>query len=148
MKESRRFTSDEVTSIVRRALEHRGLHDTVDYDDLLDIARSSGISAESLNAAIEEQETVGELEDAKAIWMERRRAKFYAHLRSYLIVNGVLFLINVVTSRSYLWAVWPMLGWGIGLAFDASDTFFVVEAKKDRGARKIIRARRRRLGLD
>lgn len=147
MKDSRRFTSEEVTSIVRRALESRGAHDTVDYDDLLEIARSSGISASGLDAAIREQETLGELEDAKAIWMVRRRAKFYAHLRSYLIINGVLFLINVITSRGYLWVVWPTLGWGIALAFDASDTFFVDEAKKERGARRILRARRKRMGL-
>ena len=49
---------------------------------------------------------------------ERRvRAKlgFRVHLLVYLMVNGGLVLLNLMTSPSYLWCLWVISGWGIGL---------------------------------
>jgi 2TM domain len=56
---------------------------------------------------------------------KRVKAKkdFYQHLMSYAIVNLFLFAINIITSPSYLWFVFPMLGWGIGLAFHYVGVF-------------------------
>ena len=48
---------------------------------------------------------------------------FYAHLTTYVVVIGALFLINALTNRSYWWFVWPALGWGIGILFHALSTF-------------------------
>lgn len=49
----------------------------------------------------------------------KRRAQFRQHLSSYLVVNGLLVAIWAVTGRGYFWPIWPILGWGVGLAFDA-----------------------------
>jgi hypothetical protein len=39
---------------------------------------------------------------------------------SYLMVMGLLIAIWLLTSPGhYFWPVWPMLGWGIGLASHA-----------------------------
>ena len=49
---------------------------------------------------------------------ERRvRAKlgFRTHLFVYLVVNGGLVLLNLITSPGYLWCLWVISGWGIGL---------------------------------
>jgi 2TM domain len=56
---------------------------------------------------------------------KRVKAKkdFYQHLMSYAIVNLFLFALNIITSPSYLWFVFPMLGWGIGLAFHYVGVF-------------------------
>ena len=48
---------------------------------------------------------------------------FYVHLMVYVVVNAFLFIINMLTSRSYLWVVWPMLGWGIGVFFNWLSVF-------------------------
>lgn len=40
---------------------------------------------------------------------------FYIHLFFYVMIIALLFLINIMTSREYIWAVWPMLGWGVGV---------------------------------
>ena len=143
-KKERQYSSEEVSGLVRRALEIQGGSDTVGYEDLKDIALQSGVSVESLDRAMDEEARYGDLERAKAEWVKRRRVKFFAHLRSYLIVNAVLFVINLITGPGYLWVMWPMLGWGIGLAFDASDTFFTNSDKIERGAQRLIRKRRRR----
>lgn len=56
---------------------------------------------------------------------KRVKAKkaFYQHLMSYAIVNLFLFALNIVTSPSHYWFIYPMLGWGIGLAFHYVDVF-------------------------
>ncbi len=48
---------------------------------------------------------------------------FFAHLRVYIIVNIILIVVNLFTSPSYWWSVWPLLFWGIGLFFHYMNTF-------------------------
>lgn len=42
---------------------------------------------------------------------------FLVHLTIYLIVNIMLLGINLLTSPGYLWFMWPVMGWGIGIVF-------------------------------
>lgn len=137
-EENRRFTSDEVSAIVRRALEGRGGQDEVSYQDLEDIARQSGISRDALQHAIDEEEEFGEIERAKEEWIRRRKQKFFGHLRTYVILNSILALMNLFTS-GYPWVLWCVLGWGIGLAFDASDAFYPKAGAVERGAKRLLR---------
>ena len=44
---------------------------------------------------------------------------FYVHLSVYVIVNLGLFLINMIVSPDGLWFLWPLMGWGVGLAIHA-----------------------------
>ena len=48
---------------------------------------------------------------------------FYGHLASYILVMGLLIFINLLYTPQYLWFVWSMLGWGIGLFFHAMKVF-------------------------
>jgi hypothetical protein len=41
---------------------------------------------------------------------------FRTHFMAYLLVNTGLVVINLVTSPGYFWAIWPIMGWGLGLA--------------------------------
>jgi hypothetical protein len=50
------------------------------------------------------------------------------HVTAYVIVNALLWSIWVLTSVTmdnwyYVWPIWPMLGWGVGLAFHAVSYF-------------------------
>jgi hypothetical protein len=49
--------------------------------------------------------------------------KFYIHLGTYIIMNIFFVILNLVTSPNHLWFYWPMLGWGLGLAFNALKVF-------------------------
>lgn len=40
---------------------------------------------------------------------------FYAHLFMYVIVNIVLIIINFIFTPRFLWFLFPLLGWGVGL---------------------------------
>lgn len=48
---------------------------------------------------------------------------FIQHLMAYLIVNGSLMVLNLVTGPSDPWFLWVAFFWGIGLAFHAVDVF-------------------------
>ena len=41
---------------------------------------------------------------------------FYIHALVFVIVNAGLWLLNSWSSPGSYWAIWPLLGWGIGLA--------------------------------
>jgi len=60
-------------------------------------------------------------EEAKKRVSEIR--EFYQHLTVYLVINAALVLINLLSSPGYLWFVWPLLGWGIGVALHGLMAF-------------------------
>ena len=48
---------------------------------------------------------------------------FYIHLIVYIVVNLILFSINMIVSPASLWFLWPLMGWGIGLAIHVLSVF-------------------------
>ncbi len=50
---------------------------------------------------------------------------FYLHLMIYVLVNIVLFLLNVLRTPDQYWFQYSLLGWGIGLAAHAVGVFGV-----------------------
>ena len=47
------------------------------------------------------------------------RRELYIHASTYLVVNALLFLLNVFATPGHWWFYWPLFGWGIGLASHA-----------------------------
>jgi hypothetical protein len=66
-------------------------------------------------------------DDEQAYERARKRVEeikgFYVHLGIYLIVNSMLFAINMLSDSGSLWFYWPLLGWGIGLGAHAFSVF-------------------------
>lgn len=85
---------------------------------------------------------------------ERRvRAKlgFYSHLASYVLVNGLLIVIYLLTgpiagNYNYPWFVWPMFGWGIGLMFHFLGVFIFSNNNSEETRRQLIEEEMRRMG--
>lgn len=50
---------------------------------------------------------------------------FYGHLASYFIMGVFFFVMNMSTSPDAFWFHFPMMGWGIGLAFHYIGVFGV-----------------------
>ena len=55
--------------------------------------------------------------DAQLHEQAHKRVEFRRHLIVYCVVNAMLWLIWFVTGQGYLWPIWPLAGWGIGLIF-------------------------------
>ncbi len=60
------------------------------------------------------------------LWLlAKKRAGFKWSFASYCIVNAMLVAIWFFTTGigSYCWPLWPMLGWGIGIAIQYMDAY-------------------------
>ena len=67
------------------------------------------------------------MQDLDRIARKRAGAKlgFYLHAGIFAVVNFALYLINNELNPARLWHVWPLAGWGIGLAFHGLGVFFL-----------------------
>jgi hypothetical protein len=64
-----------------------------------------------------------EVIDDPLMKIARKRVGFKKNFASYVIVNGFLWAIWYFTDRGYPWPIWPMLGWGVGIAFNYVDAY-------------------------
>ena len=51
------------------------------------------------------------------------RMSFYTHLAVYLVVTTMLTILNVTVAGDYLWAIWPIIGWGSGVIVHGLFTY-------------------------
>jgi hypothetical protein len=118
MADERRYSEREVRAILERALQHEP-SDGLTHGDLLAAAREAGISSEAVEKAALELDGIRAHDDARERILARRRAGFFSHLWAFIGVQLFLLAINLMTSPDYLWFVFPLLGWGLGLFFAA-----------------------------
>jgi hypothetical protein len=93
-------------------------------DRLHAVADEIGISPEALREAEIEHAKRKEEQMQIQAFARKRKAEWRSHLFSYIGVNGFMLCINLVTSGSISWAIWPLLGWGIGMAIHTFNTWF------------------------
>jgi transcriptional regulator with XRE-family HTH domain len=62
-------------------------------------------------------------DEALALAHVRKLKWFYIHLAQYVIVVCFLAIVNLRTSPQYIWAIWPALGWGVGILFHGLRVF-------------------------
>ena len=64
---------------------------------------------------------------AAAVESLRRKRGFLGHCAAYLIVNGLLvtlwLVLGITSGAWFFWPIFPMAGWGIGLAFNAVSAY-------------------------
>jgi hypothetical protein len=58
----------------------------------------------------------------RAIGQLRKKRDFRVHVFFYLAVNAMLVVIWALTG-GFFWPVFPILGWGIGVAANAWDVY-------------------------
>ena len=59
----------------------------------------------------------------RAIGRIKAKRGFWSHFAIYLAVNALLVVIWALTGAEYFWPIWPILGWGIGVAANAAGVF-------------------------
>jgi len=62
----------------------------------------------------------------EAIAYVGRLKDFYRHLISYIFVNILLIIINLITSPHHLWFLWVLLFWGVGVFIQGVKLFMPV----------------------
>ena len=53
----------------------------------------------------------------------KKQAEFKLHAMIYVLVNGFLVVIWWMTGVPFFWPVFPIFGWGIGLAANGWDAY-------------------------
>ena len=90
-----------------------------------------------------EQEVREEVEEIKG---------FYIHAGVFVLVNIFLIVLNFITSPEYFWAIWPLLGWGVGLGSHAVAVFGLFgigsQAWEEQKVREKMLQRQRGLSAD
>ncbi len=72
------------------------------------------------------------------------RRDFQAHVLAYVLVNTLLWAIWAVTDfGGFPWPIFPTLGWGIGVAFNAWDVYVRKPITETDVERELERLRRR-----
>ncbi len=76
--------------------------------------RLSSQTTTNSQVSIEEQKAIEYVEGIKA---------FYHNLFTFVITISCLTALNLVISPNYLWVLWCVFGWGIGLLFHGIQAF-------------------------
>jgi hypothetical protein len=59
----------------------------------------------------------------QAISRLKKKRDFRAHVFIYVAVNAALVVIWAITGAGFFWPIFPILGWGIGVAANAWDVY-------------------------
>ncbi len=65
-------------------------------------------------------------EERGAIEYVRDIKGFYSHLAVYILVITVMAATNLYMGTDNLWFIWPMLGWGLGVASHGLAVFEIL----------------------
>ncbi|MEH2411395.1 2TM domain-containing protein [Nostoc sp.] len=110
------YDSQDVEQILQIALTHKQ-EGEFSREQLLEMASELGISSNILETTEQKWLAQQEEERSRRTFNTFRSRGFWAHFVSFLAVNLFLILLNLITSPSYFWAIFPVLGWGLGLFF-------------------------------
>jgi 2TM domain-containing protein len=59
----------------------------------------------------------------QAIQRLKKKRDFRSHVFIYVAVNAMLVVIWAVTDSGFFWPIFPIVGWGIGVAANAWDVY-------------------------
>jgi hypothetical protein len=59
----------------------------------------------------------------QALSQLKKKRGLRAHVFVYVVVNAMLVVIWAVTGAGAFWPIFPILGWGVGVAANAWDVY-------------------------
>ena len=119
------YSSDDVQKILALAMA-RKQEQSFSEKQLSEMATELGISQELLKTAEQEWLTQAKVTQQQQARNEIKRRGFKAHLISFIAVNTFMIVLNLATTPSDFWAIYPLSGWGLGL-FMHSQTLHKVK---------------------
>ena len=154
-QDQRRYNDEEVGEILRRAIERQLKRQSVagtTKAELIDAAKEVGVSASDLEAAALELEAErsgrAEIETLTTYTKKRqrrRRRAFVMHLSIYAMVSAFLVALNLITTGLAIpWALFPLLGWGLGVGIHGA-AFVLGQDEDPERLRQQMEAEQRRL---
>lgn len=138
------YQEEDVAEILRRAARIETSGANLERETLVRTAAEIGISEESLALAeaeyAKDRSNVG-MEEA---YRTEQRREFFEHVSAYLGVNAFLVAINLLRFHGSFWAIWPILGWGLGLYFHAIRALNPNSSEYQAGLKRYLKRRRKK----
>ncbi|MFG6101500.1 2TM domain-containing protein [Leptothoe sp. EHU-05/26/07-4] len=107
------YSAEQVQQILVTAMGQRQ-EDGFSRSQLIEMATDLGISPEVLQQAEQTLQQVPVPKQSVSMQASKRQ-KFQQSLKTYAVVNAFLLALNVTLSGTITWAIYPLLGWGLGL---------------------------------
>lgn len=130
------YNEDAVQQILKLAMIRQGQDVALPRSQLVEIAEDLGISESTLEAAEEEWQVQQEEQQARESFDVYRQRQLRQGIIRFLIVNGGLVLLNVAVAHRVGWSVYPVLIWGMAIAFQTWQTFRNDGEEYDRAFRR------------
>ncbi len=137
----KKYSPSEVEQILKIALRSKTNQGHVSQDNIFEIARELNIDEREVQSALREFESRSDIEGVKLEFIKKRKKDFIDHFLSYIIVNSFLLGLNFLTLGRISWAIFPLLGWGLGLALDGINKLRFNEVEFEKYYQKKIRLR-------
>lgn len=124
MEEGRLQDDRDVEQILKIAVRKSGITDDEALRQrLMAAGQELGLTEAQIAAAEAEYQTQKAEAEELAEYRAEVKKEFLEHFWTYVIVNAGLVGINLYTKGTVSWALWPILAWGIGMAFHAVYAF-------------------------
>lgn len=138
------YTKEEVEKIIQRVITAKGfVGERFSKEDILAIAKELNLDTNLVLAEIEKSDEDYEFEQAKIIWLEKRKKEFYQFASFVGITFIALFITFAFLVPDGLPIAIMLLAIGIAIEVIAYvDAFHPSEEKIERGARKLIRSKK------
>ena|SRR5688572_18552888 len=116
------YTHEDAEEVLKRAIAI----DTLDAS-AKDVVRRTAAEVGVSEAAVERAEREYFKEKVKRAELEEfvahQKKSFFSHLGTYVAVNVFLVGIDLISDGRLEWAIYPLLGWGLGIAMHAIGLF-------------------------
>jgi hypothetical protein len=68
------------------------------------------------------------------------KVEFRIHMVTYIAVNSLLAIINLTLTPGYLWFIWPLMGWGLGIILHGINVYLSTKSSlKERMIQKQLK---------
>ncbi len=108
--DERIYSNEEVSEIIGIALRNAQAGDgsTVNHDEMLSIAGEFGLGGADIQRALDDLASKQEEREQT----DQAVLAFKLHVAAFAVINVGLLLINLLTTPSYFWFLFPVVCWG------------------------------------
>lgn len=117
------YHQDDIQQILQLAIARQAHEAEFTREQLLEIAAELEISPENLQAAEWEwQAKQGEIQKRQD-FNAYRRGRLKKHAGKFVIANGFLMMLNLISVGGLSWSLYVLLFWGLGLGLNAWNAY-------------------------
>lgn len=137
------YSEEQVDQILRYALAKRTNGQNLTKQQIYEIASDMGVSEADFLVAIQEWQSQQAVHKERVEFDKFKKKSLQSNLLKYVIVNSFLVALNLFTSGSIGWAIYPLLFWGLALALDAWVTYQIDSEEYEKQFQKWLQKQRR-----